>query len=121
MNYPKNTVSIHPYFKLSAEHAAQFKAGLPAFVERTSSEPGVLFYEFTGQDDMIFCREAYAGAEAALAHLQNVGDLLAEGLKIAQLVRLEIHGPAEELDKMRAPLAHLPAVWYVRLAGLRVD
>lgn len=121
MNYPRNVVSIHPYFKVSPERMAEFRAGLAAFIERTASEPGALFYEFTAQGDEIFCREGYAGAEAALAHLQNVGDLLAAGLKIATLTRLEFHGPTEELAKMRGPLAHLPAVWFERIAGLRLD
>jgi hypothetical protein len=53
------------------------------------------------------------GAEGALAHLESVGALLAEALTIADLTRLEIHGPAEELEKLKAPLAHLNPIWFV--------
>ena len=66
-----------------------------------------IIYEFSLNGDELFCREAYANAEGLLAHLDNVGTLLAETMKIADLVRLEIHGPAEELSKLRQPLAHL--------------
>ena len=42
-----------------------------------------------------------------------VGSHLAEALKIADLTRLEVHGPATELEKLRQPLAHLNPVWFV--------
>jgi hypothetical protein len=48
-----------------------------------------------------------------LAHLENVGALLAEALKIADLIRIEVHGPAAELEKLRQPLAHLNPQWFV--------
>lgn len=118
MDYPPNAVSIHPYFQVHAGRLEEFKALFPAFLALTAKEQGVLFYEFTVSGDEVFCREAYAGAEAALAHLNDVGDLLAQAGKISTLARLEFHGPAAELDKMRAPLAHLPAKWFVREAGL---
>ena len=58
------------------------------------------------------CREAYVGAESALAHIQSVGALIGEALKISDIQRLEIHGSATELAKMKAPLKDLPAVWF---------
>jgi hypothetical protein len=69
--------------------------------------------------DEVFCREGYTDAEALLAHLENIGALLAEALKIADLTRLEVHGPASELDKLRQPLAHLNPAWFVTDAGKR--
>lgn len=118
MNYPKNVVTLHPYFKVTEGQLEKFKAGFAAFIARTSTEKAVLYYEFTVNGDEVFCREGYAGGEAALNHLTNVGDLLGEALKIATLMRLEIHGPAAELDKMRAPLAHLNPTWFVLEAAL---
>ena len=38
-------------------------------------------------------------------------------LKVVDLVRLEMHGPASELDKPRAPLAALKAQWFVLEPG----
>jgi hypothetical protein len=60
----------------------------------------------------MFCREAYESAEGLLAHLDNVGALLAEMLKMADLTRVEVHGPAAELEKLKAPLAHLNPKWF---------
>jgi hypothetical protein len=42
-----------------------------------------------------------------LAHVENIGALLAEMLKMADFTRVEVHGAAEELDKLRKLLAHL--------------
>ena len=113
MNLPSNFVSIHPYFKVHPGKIEAFKASLPAFQDKTATEEKNLFYDFTVNGDEVFCREGYAGAEAALAHLANVGALLSEAFKIADLTRLEVHGPASELDKLRGPLAHLKPAWFV--------
>jgi hypothetical protein len=115
---PRTTVSLHPYFKPHEGKLADFIAKMPAFIERTRSEERVLFYDFTVCGEIVFCREAYVGGEGALHHLENVGDLLGEALSMAELVRLEVHGSAAELDKMREPLKDLPVQWFVLEVGL---
>jgi quinol monooxygenase YgiN len=88
------------------------KAFFPQFVEKTAKEKGCLFYGFTSNGEEMFCREAYENAEALLAHLENIGALLAEMLKSADLTRIEVHGPAAELEKLKKPLAHLTPKWF---------
>ena len=105
-------VSLHPYFKVNAGKVEEIKASLPRFIEKTASEKENLFYEFTMNGDELFCREGYENAEALLVHLDNVGSLLAEILKIADLTRLEIHGPAEELAKLRGLLSDLNPTYF---------
>jgi quinol monooxygenase YgiN len=105
-------VSIHPYFKVLPGEMAAVEALLPRFVARTSSEQGVLWYEFTRSGDTVFCREGYRDAAAALAHLANVDALLKEMLAVSALERLEFHGPAAELAKLKEPLKELPIVWF---------
>jgi quinol monooxygenase YgiN len=109
---PPSTVSIHPYFKAHPGKIDAALALLPRFVERTRSETDVLYYEFTVSEDVIFCREAYPNAEGALAHLTNVDTLLKEMLSISDLIRLEFHGPATELAKLKEPLKELPVIWF---------
>jgi quinol monooxygenase YgiN len=113
MNPLSNFVTLHPYFKVHPGKLEAFKARFPAFVEKTAKEEKNLFYEFTVNGDAVFCREGYADGEGLLAHLENVGALLAEALKIADLIRLEVHGPAAELEKLKGPLAHLKPDWFV--------
>ncbi|MDQ6626571.1 MAG: hypothetical protein M3Y69_10635 [Verrucomicrobiota bacterium] len=110
-------VSLHPYFKVHPGKLEMFQAGFPAFIEKTRTEPKNLFYEFSVNGDEVFCREGYPDAEGLLAHLKGVGPMLAEALKIADLTRVEVHGPAEELDKLHAPLAHLQPAWFVTADG----
>ena len=55
----------------------------------------------TGSDEL-FCREAYENAEGLLAHIDNIGALLAEMLKMADLTRFEVHGAAAELEKLKS-------------------
>jgi len=105
-------VSLHPYFKVHSGEVDTIKASLPRFVEKTATEKQNLFYEFSMNGDELFCREAYENAEGLLAHLDNVGALLAQTLKIADLTRLEVHGPAEELEKLRKPLEHLNPAFF---------
>ena len=105
-------VSLHPYFKVHPGKIEELKSSLPQFVEKTKTEKHNLFYEFTMNGDELFCREAYTNAEGILAHLDNVGALLAEVMKIADLTRLEIHGPAEELEKLKEPLAQFKPAFF---------
>jgi quinol monooxygenase YgiN len=107
-----NFVSLHPYFKVHPGKLAEFKAALPEFVAKTATEPKNLFYEFSIDGEEVFCREGYADAESLLAHLANVETLLAKALKISDLIRIEVHGPAEELQKLRGPLAKLSPRWF---------
>jgi quinol monooxygenase YgiN len=112
MSIPSNVVSIHPYFKIHPGNMEAARALMLAFVEKTKTEPKNLYYDFTVNEDVVFCREGYLGSEGALAHLGNVEALLGEMLKLASLERLEVHGPAAELEKMKGPLAGWNPVWF---------
>lgn len=118
MSSLSTAVSLHPYFKIQSGKVDEFTSGFPAFIERTSSEDGCLYYDFTLNGDEAFCREAYVDGDAALHHLGNVDDLLKKALSISTLVRLEIHGPEAELAKMRGPLAVLNPAWFVHQGGI---
>jgi hypothetical protein len=112
MSALSNFVSLHPYFKAHPGKLGAIKAMLPRFVEKTAIEKENLFYEFTSAGEEMFCREAYESAEGLLAHIENIGALLAEMLKMADLTRFEVHGPADELEKLKKPLAHLNPAWF---------
>jgi hypothetical protein len=112
MSIPSKFVSLHPYFKVHPGKVDAVKVMLPRFAEKTASEKENLFYGFSLNGDEVFCREAYESANGLLAHLDNVGGLLAEMLKLADLTRVEVHGPVEELEKLKGPLAHLNPGWF---------
>ena len=107
MANPDTCCTLAPNFKIHEGQVDVFKAGCNAFVEKTLSEPGCMFYGFSFSGDEAHCREGYQDAEALLGHLDNVGALLGEALKIADLTRLEVHALESEIAKLREPLAGL--------------
>ena len=111
--------SIVPYFKVVSGKLEAFKALSEKFVEKTNDEPNCLYYGFSFDGDQAHCREGYEDAEGVLTHLENVGSLLEEALKIADLTRLEIHGPEDELARLRKPLADLKPQFFVLEYGFR--
>ena len=111
--------TIVPYFKVQSDKLEAFKALCEQCVENTTQEPKCLYYGFSFDGDVAHCREGYEDAEGALAHLENVNSLLQELLKISDLTRLEIHGPEEELAKLRQPLAELKPQFFTLEYGFR--
>ena len=105
MTTQDNCCSLHPYFKVHEGKLDAFKTLCEQFVEMTDSEDKCLYYGFSFDGDEVYCREGYVGAEGVLAHIENVSNALQEALTIAELTRLEVHGPESELEKLRGPLA----------------
>jgi hypothetical protein len=111
--------TLVPYFEVQDGQLEAFKALGPKFVEKTRTESGCLHYAFSFNGSSAHCREGYVNAETLLAHLENVGALLGEALKIAKLVRLEVHAPSAEVEKLRGPMAALNPQFYALEPGIR--
>jgi len=116
---PDTCCTFVPYFKIHEGQLEAFKKLCERFVEKTSSEPGCLFYAFSFDGDQAHCREGYADAAALLSHVENVGALIQEALAIADLTRAEAHGPAEQLELLREPLAGLNPQFFTLECGFR--
>lgn len=111
-------VSLHPYFKVHTGELDNFKTLLPQFVGKTNTEELCLSYDFTICGDVVHCRESYTGGEGVNAHIENVGELLGQALGISDLLRLEVHGAAEELEKVKATFADLKPDYFIRECGV---
>lgn len=119
MNQLSKAVSIHPYFKIHEGRLDDFKSLINDFIKSTSSEKTCLYYDFSICGDIAFCREAYVDGDAVLAHLENVGAHIAASGAFSDMIKLEMHGPADELDKLRVPLAELPVEYFVHVGGVQ--
>jgi hypothetical protein len=117
MVHAENIVSIHPYFRVNPGKMTKAKDLLHQMVTRTSSESANLYYDFTINGDVAFCREAYTGAEGFLTHMENIGPLLAELLKVVALLRIEVHGSNANLEQLKGPLAEFKPEWFVFECG----
>jgi quinol monooxygenase YgiN len=111
--------TIVPYFEIPPDKMDLFKSYCARFVAKTQSEPKCLYYGFSFNGNRGHCREGYADADGVLAHLENVGALLEEALSFAKLTQLEIHGPAEEIAKLREPLVKLNPTFFTLEFGFR--
>lgn len=111
--------TLVPYFEINEGQLDAFKALGPQFVARTRNESGCVHYAFSFNGMSAHCREGYDNADAVLAHLQNVGELLGQALQLAKLVRLEVHAPAAEIEKLRGPMASLNPAFYTLEEGIR--
>ena len=94
-------VSLHPYFKIKPGCESSFRDMCDQMVAQTSDEKGCINYGFSFSGQMVFCRESYVNAEAALIHLKNIERLLNQALELADMFRLEIHGNAEQLEILK--------------------
>lgn len=118
MSKLSNAVSLHPYFEIREGNLDAFLALMPKFVEATSTEPACVYYDFFRNGNIAYCRESYIGAAGILAHLDNVGELLGKFLELSDLIRLEVHGPAAEIEKLREPMAGLNPDFFIWETGL---
>jgi len=109
-------VTLVPKFKIKEGMTEQFVALLPQFFElvQANEEETCAHYGFVGptEDGYIICREGYTSADGVLFHLDNVGDVLNEALQYADIVELQLQGPAEELEKLKEPLKAFGATYY---------
>ena len=112
-------VTIHPYFNVPPDNMDAFKRLCEQFMSLAGAEPKCLYYGFSFRGGEAHCREGYEDAAGLLAHLDHVGVLLAEALKIADLTRLEIHGVEAELAKLREPLAQFNPAYFTLEYGIR--
>lgn len=120
MSKLSQAVSLHPYFQIHEGKLEEFLDVMPEFLKKTSLEPGCIYYDFFRDGQTAYCREAYLDAEALLAHLANVGDLVARFLELSELKRIEVHGPSEEIEKLREPMEGLHPEFFIRETGLEI-
>ena len=112
-------VTIVPYFKIKPGHMEAFKALAEVFVATTKPEPACYYYGFSFCDDIAHCREGYHNAAGLLVHIGSVGALIEESRQHADIVQLEIHGIASELDQLREPLKDMPVKFFTLELGFR--
>ena len=117
-----SVVHLYPYFTL--KDAPAFKKiwgdAYPA-TKAAAAEEKSHQYAFSFEGDAVAsCRESYGDAEGVLTHLGNV-DAPLKGVLAgpADLLRLEVHGPQSECDKLKEALSPLGCVFYVTEWGFR--
>jgi quinol monooxygenase YgiN len=112
-------VSVSPYFQIHPGQSAAFRAVCEKYVAWSAREPGCLYYGFSFDGELAHCREGFVDADALLAHIENLRPILHEMGEVSQLLRIEVHGPAQALTKLKEPLAGLNPQWFELAFGYR--
>jgi len=118
MSMVEHAVSIRPYFKVKDGQMDACKEFLEKFNARVINEEKCIAYNFTFNGDILACREAYLDADGVKAHLENCGELLGGFLEIAELIRIELHGPSEELEQLKETFAEMNPDYFVYHCGI---
>ena len=109
-------VTLVPKFKIKEGMTDEFMANVPKFTElvEANEQDSCVHYAFVGptEDGFIICREGYKDADGLLFHLKNCDEPLKEALRCADIVSLEVQGPAAELEKLKEPMAGLGPTYY---------
>src|SRR5690349_14699510 len=111
--------TLVPYFEIQDGQLEAFKALAVKLVARTRTEPGCMHYAFSFSGNVAHCREGYVDAAALLAHRENVAELLGQALKIAKIIRFEVHAPEAEIEKLRGPMAARKPEFFALEEGIR--
>merc|ERR1712002_323616 len=95
----------------------EFKAGFSKFYAATKNGPGAagcLYYGFGFAGDSMYCREGYKTAEDCAKHGADVKEMIEEPMKAvgAGNFKLNVVGPAAELEKLKPKLAPRGAIFW---------
>ncbi|MEM9224227.1 MAG: antibiotic biosynthesis monooxygenase [Pseudomonadota bacterium] len=102
MSAPR-TITIIGSFAIRPGNADKLRENCKAMVALCEDRPGHLSaaYSFDG-DTAATSREDYENAEAVLLHMKIGHRLYESTSELVDIKSVEIHGPADELEKLRA-------------------
>lgn len=104
--------TVDAYFSVKPEQKEAFDKIVDHFVRKTQKENGIRFYGWSTNGEEVHCRQGYLDAAGFLEHVGNVRHIFEEAVTIGECSRLAIHGPKEELDKLREPMAEIPIQYF---------
>ena len=118
-SFPESTTDTHvtvlPEITVPHGKMPDFKNVMEKFCSAAKNGTmDCLYYGFAVAGDKVWCREGYTGAQGVLDHLTEVKQPHEEGLGIVTEagLKVDIIGPASELDKLRPALTPMGAVFW---------
>eukprot|EP00056_Hartaetosiga_gracilis_P022969 m.34446 g.34446 ORF g.34446 m.34446 type:complete len:133 (-) comp9917_c0_seq1:239-637(-) len=117
-NFLPNTdtrVFLLAYFEMEEGKVDDFKAVAKIASDKVrENEEGCLSFGFVFSQDSptAFFRESYVDGDAVLTHLKVAEDVLPQFFACSKLKSIEVHGPAEEIEKAREPLTKMGATFW---------
>ena len=109
-------VAIHAHFRIDPSHRETVGRLIGELELRASENPLVLFHEASFRSEDLALRIAFPSAEPLLDHLAGTSEWFERLLTGTELLRIEVHGPEQELAVLRGPLGVFMPEWYVLTA-----
>ncbi|MEM7319198.1 MAG: hypothetical protein AAF408_09275 [Pseudomonadota bacterium] len=115
-----NILSLIGYFSIPQENAAKFRKNCAAMIDLKDREPGHLAsaYSFAGEGQAV-SREDYDSADAVLKHMEIGQHVFESTRELVEITAVEIHGPAQELARLREPFSAMSPRYFVTEFGFR--
>ena len=106
-------VTVQAYFRIDPSHRETVGRLIGELELRASENPLVLFHEASFRSEDLALRIAFPSAEPLLDHLAGTSEWFERLLTGTELLRIEVHGPEQELTLLRGPLGVFMPEWYV--------
>ena len=107
-------VTVIGYFDIPTGNADPFRANCEAMLALRDKEPGHLATAYSfDKDTTATSREDYENAEAVIRHMELGRHIYESTTGLVDITRVEVHGPAAELEKLDALFSDLSPRFYV--------
>lgn len=117
------TLTFRPYLTVHEGKLAEFKEVLPIIhskIDAQAEKVQCYGFSFDETRNQYFCRESYDDAEGFLRHGEDVKEPSATSKPLRNMELIELHGPADELAKLRETYQPLGCRFYVTDSGSKV-
>ncbi len=119
MSYP-HIISLIGYFTIPAENASTFRKNCEKMVALRDKEPGHLASAYSFDDNGgAVSREDYVSADAVIEHMRIGAHVFESTKALVEITGVEVHGPRDELEKLRGTLEPMQPRFFVTEYGFR--
>ncbi|TMV10133.1 hypothetical protein FGK63_03475 [Ruegeria sediminis] len=113
-----HVVTLVGHFSVPPAHADAFRENCRAMVRLRGKEPGHLASAHGfGADGAAVSREDYVSAEAVRKHMELGSQISQSTRELVEITGAEVHGPAEEIEKLRDLFQGMPVRFFVTEYG----
>ena len=113
-------VTLVGYFKIPASNAEAFRKNCVEMIGLREKEPGHLASAYSfGADGTAVSREDYVSAEAVMRHMELGSHIFESTQSLVEVTGAEVHGSADNVEKLRELFSGMPSRFYVTEYGFR--
>uniref|UniRef100_A0A7S0G4T4 Uncharacterized protein n=1 Tax=Rhodosorus marinus TaxID=101924 RepID=A0A7S0G4T4_9RHOD len=106
-------IMVDGYFRAKDGKEVESKKKIPQFLNEGKQHPHLKSYTFARRaDGTVHWTERAESAEEYLAHLETIAGYIDESFELQDFERIEVAGPASEIEKLKTNKYLSGAVFY---------